>query len=115
MLNEFKAGEGTPSSLQIQITWGIKGMDRSKVGAWDAFDVGELQWDEDFTVSPVENQIALMKFCDYLVNESDVVSDKIVNCWIKNMDIFVRKETQNQVSIPIENEEEFMTWLLLFT
>ena len=42
MLNEFKAGEGTPSSLQIQITWGIKGMDRSKVGAWDAFDVGEL-------------------------------------------------------------------------
>ena len=42
MLNEFKAGEGTPSSLQIQITWGIKGMDRSKVGAWDAFDVGQL-------------------------------------------------------------------------
>ena len=90
-------------------------MDRSKVGAWDAFDVGELQWDEDFTVSPVESQIALMKFCDYLVNESDVVSDKIVNCWIKNMDNFVRKESQNQVSIPIEDEEEFMTWLLLFT
>ena len=55
MLNEFKAGEGTPSSLQIQITWGIKGMDRSRVGAWDAFDVGVLEWDEEFTVSPVEN------------------------------------------------------------
>ena len=55
MLNEFKAGEGTPSSLQIQITWGIKGMDRSQVGAWDAFNVGVLEWDEEFTVSPVEN------------------------------------------------------------
>ena len=42
MLNEFKAGEGTPSSLQVQITWGIKGMDKSKVGAWDATDVGIL-------------------------------------------------------------------------
>ena len=56
-----------------------------------------------------------MKFCDYLINESDVVSDKIVNCWIKNMDNFVRKESQNRISIPIEDEEEFMTWLLLFT
>ena len=30
-------------------------MDRSRVGAWDAFDVGVLEWDDEFTVSPVEN------------------------------------------------------------
>ena len=101
MLNEFKAGEGTPSSLQIQITWGIKGMDRSRVGAWDAFDVGELQWDEEFTVAPVENQIALMKFCDYLLEKSSVVADGVVSCWIKNMDTFVRKESNKKVQIRI--------------
>jgi len=66
MLNEFKAGEGTPASLQIQLTWGIKKLDRSQVGAWDAKDLGIIKWDEDFTVTPSENQLALLEFCDYL-------------------------------------------------
>ena len=35
-------------------------MDRSEVGAWDASDIGKLEWDDGFTVTPVENQVALM-------------------------------------------------------
>ena len=60
MLNEFKAGEGTPSSLQISITWGILEMDRSNVDPWDPKDVGKLVWDENFTIAPPDNQVALL-------------------------------------------------------
>jgi len=37
------------------MTWGVKDLDRSDVGLWDPEDLGELVWDEGFTVSPEEN------------------------------------------------------------
>ena len=68
MLNKFETGLGSPSTLSVSITWGIKDLDRSKVRAWKAEDMGELIWDDEFTVSPLENQIALLEFCDFLTN-----------------------------------------------
>ena len=56
MLDEFSTGLGTPSTLSVQVTWGIEKLDRSKVGNWDAEDVGEIIWDQTFTVAPPENQ-----------------------------------------------------------
>ena len=70
MLQEFDTGLGSPSTLSVSITWGVKGVDRSDIGRWDASDMGVLEWDHEFTVAPAANQIALLQFCDYLVNES---------------------------------------------
>jgi len=55
MLDEFNVGLGTPSTLSVQVTWGVKNLDRSKVGAWDNTALGELEWDDEFTVAPAEN------------------------------------------------------------
>ena len=75
MLDEFDTGLGTPSTLSVQVTWGVKEMDRSKIKPWDATDLGELVWDETFTVSPPANQKAILDFCNYLEFESDIVKD----------------------------------------
>ena len=55
MLDEFDTGLGTPSTLSVQVTWGIKDLDRSQIKEWDAADMGILVWDDTFTVAPAEN------------------------------------------------------------
>ena len=55
MLNDFKVGLGGPSTLSVSITWGVKDVKRENMKAWDASDMGELVWDDEFTVAPAEN------------------------------------------------------------
>ena len=55
MLGEFVVGEGSPSSLEVALTWGVKGMDRSSVGRWESANPGVLEWDDGFTVAPRRN------------------------------------------------------------
>ena len=93
MLDVFDTGLGTPSTLSVQVTWGVKELDRSQIKDWDPTDVGILVWDDKFNVAPPENQQAILDFCNMLEFESDVVKDGIVECWIKMFDTFVRKET----------------------
>ena len=114
MLNDFNTGLGSPSTLSVSITWGVKGIDRSNIKDWDAADMGVLIWDDEFTVAPEANQVALLNFCDFLRNESEIVKDNLVDCWIEKMDEFVRKETNNAQSLPISDETEFTSFLLRF-
>ena len=107
MLQEFDTGLGSPSTLSVSITWGVKGVDRSDIGRWDASDMGVLQWDDEFTVAPVANQVALLQFCDYLQNESELVRDNLVECWIRKMDEWLRRESGGKVSLPLDDEKEF--------
>ena len=72
--------------------------------SWDATDLGVLVWDEEFTIAPEENQAALIEFCEYLEIESELVLDNQVDCWIKRMDEFVRRDTANAMSLPIADE-----------
>lgn len=39
----------------VNIVWGIESLDRSDVSVWDPDSLGELVWDENFTVSPEAN------------------------------------------------------------
>ena len=55
MLDDFDTGLGTPSTLSVQITWGVKEMDTSNIKEWDATDLGVLVWDDTFTVAPAAN------------------------------------------------------------
>ena len=43
-------------TLVVKLNWGVKDLDRSEVGAWDPADIGELVWDDEFTVKPRRNQ-----------------------------------------------------------
>ena len=76
--------------------------------------MGILEWDDEFTVAPAENQEALLAFCDYLENESKLVMNNLVECWIKDMNEFVIRHSAGKKSFPIQNENEFTEWLLLF-
>ncbi len=55
-----------------------------------------------------------MQLCDWLRTESELVQDGIVNCWIKQMDEFVRRETGNMTALPIPDEAEFTRYLHRF-
>ena len=53
--NFSRAVEGLKKGLMVNINWGVKGLDRDGVGAWDPEDVGKLIWDDSFTVTPKAN------------------------------------------------------------
>ena len=55
-MNEFTETANSQDTLNVIIHWGIKGLDRSDVGAWDSDSSGTLIWDENFTILPAENQ-----------------------------------------------------------
>ena len=76
--------------------------------------MGELVWDDEFTVAPTENQVALLEFCDYLVNESELVADNLVECWISDMDKWIKKISDDEKSLPIKDEAEFTEMLFRF-
>ena len=114
MLDVFDTGLGTPSTLSVQVTWGVKELDRSQIKDWDPTDVGILVWDDKFNVAPPENQQAIFDFCEMLEFESDVVKDGIVECWIKMFDTFVRKETNSELFVPLQNEKDFYDYLFRF-
>ena len=114
MAEEFAIGEGSPSSLEVALTWGVKDMDRRAVGLWESSNPGVLVWDEGFTVAPRRNQAALLNLCDWLERESELVQDGAVNCWIKRMDEFVRRETAKATALPISDEAEFSRYLHRF-
>ena len=42
-------------AMVVNLNWGVKGLIREET-FWDSSAVGELEWDDDFTVAPVENQ-----------------------------------------------------------
>ena len=52
--------------------------------------------------------------CDYLENESEIVRDNQVNCWIKRMDEFVRRDSEGTKQLPLEPENEFNDYLFRF-
>ena len=111
--NRFSSATGLKESIMVKINWGIKDLDRSNVGLWDARNAGELIWDDDFTVSPARNQAALIDLCVDLRDKSPLVQNHFVTCWILDMDTFV--QSKYQTKLPIEDEALFDNLLLEFT
>ena len=54
--NFAKAVDGLKKGTMVNLNWGVKDLDREGVSTWDPEDVGTLIWDENFTVTPEENQ-----------------------------------------------------------
>lgn len=47
----------------VDIMLGVDKLDRTGLSYWDGVNFGEIVWDKDFDVSPVENQEYLLNFC----------------------------------------------------
>ena len=77
----------------VSIVWGVKSLDRSSVGLWDPEELGELIWNDEFDITPVENQQALLDLCDELTDDHALVKEDDVNCWIRDMDVYVRTDS----------------------
>lgn len=94
-------------ALVVNVIWGVKDLDRSDVTMWDPSNLGKLVWDDSFTVSPAENQRALLDFCDYLRTSSPIVFENEVECWIEEFDSYVQKTTSGAHKLPIGEEDKF--------
>ena len=73
LMNEFTETVNSQDTLNVVIHWGIKDLDRSEVGKWDSYYVGNLIWDEQFTMLPARNQQALLEFCESLRANETIV------------------------------------------
>ena len=51
--NEGKQGQ----SIVIDLMWGLTGIDKSNVVYYNASDLGEPIWDDEFDMTPSENQL----------------------------------------------------------
>ena len=88
--DEFVTTTDQSGAFLVSIVWGVKDLDRSEVGLWDPEVLGELVWDDQFDVSPYENQKSVMKLCEDLRDDHELVKDNEVICWIQDMDIWLR-------------------------
>ena len=80
--SEFSASE-TDGLVQLQITFGIVGVDRDGYSRWDPVKYGEVIWDEDFDMSSPEAQQYLLDVCNQTKASDLVYSADLVVCPIE--------------------------------
>ena len=110
----FTTTSSQKGAFVVSMVWGIKDLDRSEVGLWDPNELGELVWDDEFDISPVDNQQSLMDLCAELSDDHALVKDDDVKCWINDMDLFVREDSNGERELPLENQMEFYMYLKQF-
>lgn len=116
-LGTFSSAGNVKGSIYVNLNWGVKDLDRDDVGAWESDNAGVLIWDDNFTVSPKENQQFMLDFCNELMFDTDVVLDEDVKCWILELDNFVKSDSAAKGSpeqLPIDDEARFEKYLMRF-
>ena len=56
-------GSGGLIDINLNIYWGVKGIDKTGVSKWDAVFIGNVLWDEDFSFDTKEDQTSLIQLC----------------------------------------------------
>jgi predicted RND superfamily exporter protein len=49
--------------IDVNIYWGVKDIDKSKASMWDAHYIGEVIWDEKFSIYPKDAQMSIVNLC----------------------------------------------------
>ena len=104
---KFTSTANSRNNLVVKIHWGIDGLDREGVGAWNVTDIGKLIWSTDFDISPAENQQALLDLCADMRTRDDLVQRQAVTCWIEEFKRFVDEQDLLNIKVPIESPELF--------
>ena len=79
---------GAIVELNVDVYWGVKGINKDKVVRWNPDYVGEVIWDETFDISSEANQRSLLDFCDDLLKQ-EFVADNFVNCWTSDFNAYL--------------------------
>lgn len=61
-----KFSSANENPIKVTIFWGVKELIKDDVGLWDATDMGKVVMDDKFTLSTVDAQNDILKFCDDL-------------------------------------------------
>ena len=80
--DDYNTGE-YDNTIQVNIVWGIAGVDQAGVGRWDASDLGSIVWDDSFDMSSTAAQQRLLDICADL-KSSSLVKDSQVTCWVED-------------------------------
>jgi hypothetical protein len=77
----------------VDIIWGTKGIDKSKVDKFNASDIGQVVWDPEFEFYSPEQQQMVYEFCQQLKKSSSLLYlPESVTCWIDDFRSFVIKD-----------------------
>ena len=70
--------------------------------------MGDLIWDDEFSLAPPEAQQFLVDFCTALTAEPDLAADTSVECWISKF----KEELEGLgKEFPIQDPDEFHSTL----
>ena len=93
---------------------------------WLPLESGQIVWDPDFSLSSVENQEAMLAFCDQLddnLDDNKEDANNKVSCWLRDFDDFLQYDAINLVGfsdksilsgLPIQNPDLFDKYLYRF-
>ena len=84
--------------LGLFITYGIKGVDRSEIKTFDKDNIGEVVWDDDFSMWTTAQQNYLYSTCLELRNSSLVYeppNSEFVNCPIDEFRTYLNKSGES--------------------
>jgi hypothetical protein len=75
----------------VNLYWGSGEIDRTGENQWNASFIGVLSYDGEFDISAPEAQSYLLKVCQALPLETEIVvqDDDVVDCWIETFKYFV--------------------------
>ena len=69
-------------SQKVNIYWSVKSINKESASSWNPNFIGEVIFDDDFDLSPVQAQLSLIDLCSSLKTKSFVVNQE-VDCWIQ--------------------------------
>ena len=95
--------------MNIQIYWGVKGIDKSDASMWDANYIGRVEWDDETDFTSKASQESLIQLCKDLRSEKaeHIVLENYVVCWIETFETWYREETTadpETVVMPMEEK-----------
>ena len=101
--NFSKAVDGLKKGTIVNLNWGVKDLDREGVSTWDPEDVGKLIWDENFTMTPKENQQSILDLCTNLKSNKELLKElEEIKCWILDMNELQPANKKLPISDPTE-------------
>lgn len=112
----FAGRQESPENTQIDLVFGITGIDRSGTNPADSDDRGKVIFSKDFGIFTTESQIFLADLCDDIVSDtvraklqiSDPAEKKVIDCfmtdfrdWYDNEDISLTKKSDPNLKFPV--------------
>ncbi len=92
------------NNVNVNIVWGLKGIDRRGTSRYNSSDIGRPVLDETFSLKTVQAQQRILDACEYFENEQKELLDNQTtidssSCWIKDF-----KKWKNDKFVNYQND-----------